>query len=84
MTEARLSAGQKTLIDLGPLGVFFAANYFYGIMIGTAALMAATLAVILITFWIERSIPPMPAITCLLYTSPSPRDGLLSRMPSSA
>ena len=25
-----------------------------------------------------------PAQTCLLYTSPSPRDGLLSRMPSSA
>ena len=24
------------------------------------------------------------ANTCLLYTSPSPRDGLLSRMPSSA
>ena len=26
----------------------------------------------------------MLAKTCLLYTSPSPRDGLLSRMPSSA
>ena len=26
----------------------------------------------------------MGFITCLLYTSPSPRDGLLSRMPSSA
>ena len=25
-----------------------------------------------------------PVIRCLLYTSPSPRDGLLSRMPSSA
>ena len=25
-----------------------------------------------------------PSWTCLLYTSPSPRDGLLSRMPSSA
>ena len=25
-----------------------------------------------------------PYNTCLLYTSPSPRDGLLSRMPSSA
>ena len=25
-----------------------------------------------------------PAVACLLYTSPSPRDGLLSRMPSSA
>ena len=27
---------------------------------------------------------PSPQKTCLLYTSPSPRDGLLSRMPSSA
>ena len=26
----------------------------------------------------------IPLSTCLLYTSPSPRDGLLSRMPSSA
>ena len=26
----------------------------------------------------------MEGMTCLLYTSPSPRDGLLSRMPSSA
>ena len=25
-----------------------------------------------------------PFLPCLLYTSPSPRDGLLSRMPSSA
>src|SRR5680860_1313070 len=28
--------------------------------------------------------PKAPPMTCLLYTSPSPRDGLLSRMPSSA
>ena len=27
---------------------------------------------------------PQENIGCLLYTSPSPRDGLLSRMPSSA
>ena len=27
---------------------------------------------------------PIPIDICLLYTSPSPRDGLLSRMPSSA
>ena len=27
---------------------------------------------------------PQHPYTCLLYTSPSPRDGLLSRMPSSA
>ena len=33
----------------------------------------------------DRSGTPIePYLTCLLYTSPSPRDGLLSRMPSSA
>ena len=31
--------------------------------------------------WLQRDLIPD---SCLLYTSPSPRDGLLSRMPSSA
>ena len=31
-----------------------------------------------------EQITPFRGGTCLLYTSPSPRDGLLSRMPSSA
>ena len=30
------------------------------------------------------AITPLMSYACLLYTSPSPRDGLLSRMPSSA
>ena len=47
--------------------------------------------------WLEENCPPSmrtPMVedevvwggrnACLLYTSPSPRDGLLSRMPSSA
>ena len=45
--------------------------------------------------WLQRNItevqvqfkdeePAWIPYTCLLYTSPSPRDGLLSRMPSSA
>ena len=39
--------------------------------------------------WTPAELPepkPLPRVrwTCLLYTSPSPRDGLLSRMPSSA
>ena len=33
---------------------------------------------------LEKNMPIPVVITCLLYTSPSPRDGLLSRMPSSA
>ena len=32
----------------------------------------------------ERPDALLPTLGCLLYTSPSPRDGLLSRMPSSA
>ena len=43
-----------------------------------------------VSYYGERSIPSLlgnledATYTCLLYTSPSPRDGLLSRMPSSA
>ena len=34
--------------------------------------------------WVEQEYLPTSLKGCLLYTSPSPRDGLLSRMPSSA
>ena len=39
-----------------------------------------------ISAFIQRGYEPsaVPSKSCLLYTSPSPRDGLLSRMPSSA
>ena len=42
---------------------------------------------LLTKIWGERAVSDEPltrCIGCLLYTSPSPRDGLLSRMPSSA
>ena len=34
--------------------------------------------------FVQEEVKSREPITCLLYTSPSPRDGLLSRMPSSA
>ena len=34
--------------------------------------------------YVDKQIASGEPISCLLYTSPSPRDGLLSRMPSSA
>ena len=39
-----------------------------------------------IRWWnnVESTVTMTQSISCLLYTSPSPRDGLLSRMPSSA
>ena len=51
-------------------GHLFAERDTQGVGIGTT--------VALLTPWIENF------GGCLLYTSPSPRDGLLSRMPSSA
>ena len=36
-----------------------------------------------VTGFVPTRVLPAPS-DCLLYTSPSPRDGLLSRMPSSA
>ena len=36
------------------------------------------------SFTVTVTVNPEPVVACLLYTSPSPRDGLLSRMPSSA
>ena len=47
--------------------------------------LGVALGVFLVLFLV--SVAPLPGTTsnsCLLYTSPSPRDGLLSRMPSSA
>ena len=42
------------------------------------------LAVQLLEDLLRTKIPARDVKACLLYTSPSPRDGLLSRMPSSA
>ena len=56
----------------------------------TRFIMSLDEAVDLVLFAFEHGengdllIMKAPACTCLLYTSPSPRDGLLSRMPSSA
>ena len=47
-------------------------GFLIGVLPGAGATIASFLA-----YGMERNV-------CLLYTSPSPRDGLLSRMPSSA
>ena len=62
-------SGNKLLLDGVPLGTGQAEQSFAQLL--TAAGLAS------ISFSNQVSV-------CLLYTSPSPRDGLLSRMPSSA
>ena len=53
-----------------------------GVRVLSQALMEAEVAAEIGAAHGERA--PERRSTCLLYTSPSPRDGLLSRMPSSA
>jgi intracellular septation protein len=66
MTTRHLTESQRTAVDLGPLVVFFVVNYLYGIMYGTGALMAATVVSIAVTYSVERRVPLMPAVTCVL------------------
>ena len=47
-------------------------------------LMPVWVGIILIAVFGLAMLAFQASIPCLLYTSPSPRDGLLSRMPSSA
>ena len=55
-------------------------------MQGCLGIRVAAPVIIVLSGWLPAGEPVDDALLsfCLLYTSPSPRDGLLSRMPSSA
>ena len=46
--------------------------------------IATTIVISFTAAFYNLGVPTETLFACLLYTSPSPRDGLLSRMPSSA
>lgn len=56
----------KLAIDLGPLLVFFAAYARGGIMIATAAFMAATLLALGVCYALVRRLPIMPLVTAAI------------------
>ena len=84
-----LLQGLQSLADPGLLMLLVVAT-LGGVVIGALpGLNATTGAALLLPFTLTMdAIPAIAILTaiycCLLYTSPSPRDGLLSRMPSSA
>jgi len=53
----------KFLLELGPLVVFFIANGQWGIMIATAAFMAATAIALPASWIITRQLPVMPLVS---------------------
>lgn len=56
----------KLAIDLGPLLVFFAANYKLGILYATVALMVATVAALIASRVLLGKVSTMPLVTAVL------------------
>ena len=84
LAQRAVGKGGATIVLLG----IISGALFYGDAVLTPALsvLSAIEGMKLITVSFEHYVVPLTLVilVCLLYTSPSPRDGLLSRMPSSA
>ena len=59
-----LSPFARLAIEAGPLAVFFIANQWHGIMVGTGAFMVATAISVLLSIRLERRLPLMPIVSC--------------------
>jgi len=64
-TKGKLHPLLKLALEMGPLGVFFAANSYGGIFTGTAAFMAATILALGVSYALARTIPTMPLVTAV-------------------
>ncbi len=53
----------RLALEMGPLGVFFLGNAYFGIYTGTAIFMAATVIALGISYSMSRTIPIMPLVT---------------------
>jgi intracellular septation protein len=56
----------KPVTEFGPLVVFFGCYFLFGLLPATAALIAATLAALAVTWGLERRLPLMPVITAVV------------------
>ncbi|MBV8567598.1 MAG: septation protein A [Methylobacteriaceae bacterium] len=63
--KARQSRPLKFILELGPLGLFFVANYRFGIFAATGVLMVAVVAALATSYWLTRRLPIMPLVTAV-------------------
>lgn len=61
--QAHVSPGLKLALELGPLVLFFIANYRWGILPATAALMAGVTVALIASWALTRKVPVMPLVT---------------------
>jgi intracellular septation protein len=62
---ARPNPLAKFVLELGPLGLFFLANYKFGIFAATAVLMVSVLVTLAISYHLTRRLPIMPVVTAV-------------------
>jgi len=61
------NGGLKILVEYGPLVVFFVTYYVADLFVATAAIIVATLVVLILSMIVERRVPIMPLVTgCII------------------
>ena len=64
--DSEQSTAGKLLIEIGPLLVFFGVNAAYGIFVGTAAFMVATVLSLGLAWFLYHKVPVMPLVSAVL------------------
>lgn len=64
MKPPAMKPGVKIAVEYGPLVLFFIINARFGIMYGTAVLVAATVLALGYSWVVSRNIPKIPAFGC--------------------
>jgi intracellular septation protein len=65
LAEVNKKEGYRSILEMGPLLLFFGVNYFHGIMVGTAALVVSTLLSLGLSWYWFKKIPMMAAAGCV-------------------
>ncbi len=63
--RAQQNPWQKLVLEMGPLALFFLANYKFGIFAATAVLMVSVLASLAASYILVKHLPIMPVVTAI-------------------
>ncbi len=55
----------RSLLEMGPLLLFFGVNYFYGIYAGTGVLVISTIIALIASWYFFKTIPMLAAFGCV-------------------
>lgn len=55
----------KLVLELGPLGGFFAASYRFNLHVATGVLMVGVVVALAASYWLTRRLPVMPVVTAV-------------------